>query len=150
MGTAFAKFVDDKVKACQDKCREDLLSTTSFVTWSLHSGNRNGLNSVLGPVGNPNPRPSDQPAARAAAAAAAPAPAEDIDDDYDAGEESYGIDYPDERGGRSTRGGGRPGSKSERPRAAVVARGQESRAVTPAAQPAADDMSSQKVITPSN
>jgi hypothetical protein len=47
---------------------------------------------------------------------------EDIDDDYDAGEESYGIDYPDERGGRSTRGGGRLGSKSERPRAAVVAR----------------------------
>jgi hypothetical protein len=22
VGTAFAKFVDDKVKACQDKCRE--------------------------------------------------------------------------------------------------------------------------------
>jgi hypothetical protein len=54
-------------------CREDLLSTTSFVTWSLHSGNRNGLNSVLGPVGNPNPKPA---ARAAAAAAAAPAPAE--------------------------------------------------------------------------
>lgn len=49
IGSCFAKFVDEKVKACQEKCREDLQSTTQFVTWSLHSGNRSGLHSVLGP-----------------------------------------------------------------------------------------------------
>ena len=47
IGSCFAKFVDQKVKACQDKCREDLASTTQFVTWSLHSGNKSGLKSVL-------------------------------------------------------------------------------------------------------
>ena len=51
IGSCFAKFVDQKVKACQEKCREDLLSTTQFVTWSLHSGNRSGVASVLGPRG---------------------------------------------------------------------------------------------------
>ena len=40
IGACFAKFVDQKVKACQEKCREDLQSTTHFVTWSLHSGNK--------------------------------------------------------------------------------------------------------------
>ena len=49
IGACFAAFVDQKVKACQEKCREDLQSTTSFVTWSLHSGNRAGVESVLGP-----------------------------------------------------------------------------------------------------
>lgn len=49
IGACFALFVDQKVKACQEKCREDLLSTTQFVTWSLHSGNRAGVASVLGP-----------------------------------------------------------------------------------------------------
>ena len=49
IGACFAAFVDQKVKACQEKCREDLLSTTQFVTWSLHSGNKAGVASVLGP-----------------------------------------------------------------------------------------------------
>ena len=50
IGACFAKFVDQKVKACQEKCREDLQSTTHFVTWSLHSGNKAGLASVLRPA----------------------------------------------------------------------------------------------------
>ena len=49
IGSSFAKFVDQRVKECQEKCREDLLSTTNFVTWSLHSGNKSGLRSVLHP-----------------------------------------------------------------------------------------------------
>jgi len=49
IGASFAKFVDQRVKECQEKCREDLLSTTNFVTWSLHSGNKSGLRSVLHP-----------------------------------------------------------------------------------------------------
>ena len=34
------------MKACQEKCCEDPQSTTSFVTWSLHSGNKAGVESV--------------------------------------------------------------------------------------------------------
>lgn len=49
IGSSFAKFVDQRVKECQEKCREDLFSTTNFVTWSLHSGNKSGLRSVLHP-----------------------------------------------------------------------------------------------------
>ena len=62
IGACFAAFVDQKVKACQEKCREDLQSTTSFVTWSLHSGNRAGVESVLGPKREPEAPP---PPARA-------------------------------------------------------------------------------------
>jgi len=49
IGATFARFVDDKVKECQDKCHEDLKSTTQFVTWSLHAGNKAGLRNVLAP-----------------------------------------------------------------------------------------------------
>jgi hypothetical protein len=58
--------VDQKVKACQEKCREDLQSTTSFVTWSLHSGNKAGVESVLGPAraAAPSERDDDEPRAR--------------------------------------------------------------------------------------
>ena len=31
------------------KCHEDLKSTTAFVTWSLHAGNKSGLRTVLAP-----------------------------------------------------------------------------------------------------
>ena len=49
IGATFARFVDERVRECQDKCHEDLKSTTSFVTWSLHSGNKSGLRTVLAP-----------------------------------------------------------------------------------------------------
>ena len=49
IGGTFARFVDDRVQECQEKCHEDLKSTTQFVTWSLHSGNKAGLRNVLAP-----------------------------------------------------------------------------------------------------
>ena len=66
IGACFAAFVDQKVKACQEKCREDLQSTTSFVTWSLHSGNKAGVESVLGPAraAAPSERDDDEHRAR--------------------------------------------------------------------------------------
>ena len=52
IGAAFGRFVDERVKDCQEKCHADLKSTTQFVTWSLHSGNKEGLRSVLSPNEN--------------------------------------------------------------------------------------------------
>lgn len=49
IGATFARFVDERVKECQEKCHEDLKSTTAFVTWSLHAGNKSGLRTVLAP-----------------------------------------------------------------------------------------------------
>ena len=47
IGAAYHAFVDRTMRECQQKCMEDLQSTTEFVTWSLHSGNKAGLRSVL-------------------------------------------------------------------------------------------------------
>lgn len=52
IGSTFGRFVDERVKDCQEKCHADLKSTTQFVTWSLHSGNKEGLRSVLSPHEN--------------------------------------------------------------------------------------------------
>jgi hypothetical protein len=48
IGAAFHGFVDRTVRDCQAKCLDDLHSTTEFVTWSLHAGNKAGLRAVLG------------------------------------------------------------------------------------------------------
>ncbi|XP_068647457.1 dynamin-like protein ARC5 [Aristolochia californica] len=41
--TAFNNFAESTERACREKCMEDLLSTTRYVTWSLHNKNRTGL-----------------------------------------------------------------------------------------------------------
>jgi len=64
IGAAFHGFVDRTVRDCQSKCLDDLHSTTEFVTWSLHAGNKAGLRAVLG----------GRTAAAAAAAAQQPPP----------------------------------------------------------------------------
>ena len=40
-------------KACRARCQEDLLSTTRYVTWSLHTGQRATLKSMLSKVRRP-------------------------------------------------------------------------------------------------
>ena len=37
-------------KSCRARCQEDLLSTTRYVTWSLHTGQRATLKSMLSKV----------------------------------------------------------------------------------------------------
>ena len=65
IGATWQAFVDRTVRECQAKCLEDLASTTDFVTWSLHAGNKQGLRSVLGVA----PQPA-APAVNCAAGAA--------------------------------------------------------------------------------
>lgn len=48
IGATYHAFIEKTARDCQQKCIEDLMSTTEFVTWSLHSGNKAGLRSVLG------------------------------------------------------------------------------------------------------
>ena len=56
VGAAYHAFIEAAEKGCRARCLEDLLSTTRYVTWSLHTGGgaggRKGLRGVLGrPVG---------------------------------------------------------------------------------------------------
>ncbi|XP_008781610.2 dynamin-like protein ARC5 [Phoenix dactylifera] len=44
---AFNNFAEVTERACRDKCMEDLVSTTRYVTWSLHNKNRAGLRQFL-------------------------------------------------------------------------------------------------------
>eukprot|EP00250_Pteridium_aquilinum_P017451 c23631_g1_i1 orf=300-3137(-) len=44
---AFHTFVESTERACREKCMEDLMSTTRYVTWSLHTKNRTGLHQFL-------------------------------------------------------------------------------------------------------
>lgn len=44
---AFNNFAESTERACRDKCMEDLMSTTRYVTWSLHNKNRAGLRQFL-------------------------------------------------------------------------------------------------------
>lgn len=41
--TAFNNFAESTERSCREKCMEDLVSTTRYVTWSLHNKNRAGL-----------------------------------------------------------------------------------------------------------
>ncbi|ERM97732.1 dynamin-like protein ARC5 [Amborella trichopoda] len=45
--TAFNTFAESTERACREKCMEDLVSTTRYVTWSLHNKNRAGLRQFL-------------------------------------------------------------------------------------------------------
>ncbi|KAG6506332.1 hypothetical protein ZIOFF_031655 [Zingiber officinale] len=45
--TAFNNFAESTERSCRDKCMEDLVSTTRYVTWSLHNKNRAGLRHFL-------------------------------------------------------------------------------------------------------
>ncbi|KAF0888179.1 hypothetical protein E2562_010867 [Oryza meyeriana var. granulata] len=40
---AFDRFAESTEQSCCERCMEDLLSTTRYVTWSLHNKNRAGL-----------------------------------------------------------------------------------------------------------
>ncbi|KAF3784519.1 Dynamin-like protein [Nymphaea thermarum] len=44
---AFNSFAESTERACREKCMEDLMSTTRYVTWSLHNKNRAGLRHFL-------------------------------------------------------------------------------------------------------
>ncbi|XP_020253126.1 dynamin-like protein ARC5 isoform X3 [Asparagus officinalis] len=44
---AFNNFAETTERACRDKCMEDLVCTTRYVTWSLHNKNRAGLRQFL-------------------------------------------------------------------------------------------------------
>jgi len=59
VGSTYHAFIEGAEKGCRARCLEDLLSTTRYVTWSLHTGGgglgggRKGLRGVLGrPVGS--------------------------------------------------------------------------------------------------
>uniref|UniRef100_A0A2N9F9M3 Uncharacterized protein n=1 Tax=Fagus sylvatica TaxID=28930 RepID=A0A2N9F9M3_FAGSY len=58
VATAFNNFAETTERACRDKCSgnvlgcmEDLISTTRYVTWSLHNKNRAGLRQFLDSFG---------------------------------------------------------------------------------------------------
>jgi GTPase SAR1 family protein len=78
VATAFHIFVDSTERSCREKCMEDLMSTTRYVTWSLHSKNQSGLRQFLSTLSSTNdvlPIPAIVPAAAPAAAGDGPAPA---------------------------------------------------------------------------
>ncbi|KAM4098186.1 hypothetical protein ACJW30_07G057800 [Castanea mollissima] len=51
VATAFNNFAESTERACHEKCMEDLISTTRYVTWSLHNKNRAGLRQFLDSFG---------------------------------------------------------------------------------------------------
>lgn len=51
VATAFNNFAESTERACREKCMEDLISTTRYVTWSLHNKNRAGLRQFLDSFG---------------------------------------------------------------------------------------------------
>ncbi|KAL5704505.1 ARP2/3 actin-organizing complex subunit Arc5 [Ranunculus cassubicifolius] len=62
--SAFNNFSESTEKSCREKCMEDLVSTTRYVTWSLHNKNRAGLRQFLDSFAGPeqsSPEPSSGP-----------------------------------------------------------------------------------------
>ncbi|XP_012071357.1 dynamin-like protein ARC5 [Jatropha curcas] len=51
VASAFNNFAESTERACHEKCMEDLVSTTRYVTWSLHNKNRAGLRHFLDSFG---------------------------------------------------------------------------------------------------
>ncbi|KVI10960.1 Dynamin [Cynara cardunculus var. scolymus] len=51
VSSAFNNFAESTERSCHEKCMEDLLSTTRYVTWSLHNKNRAGLRQFLDSFG---------------------------------------------------------------------------------------------------
>ncbi|XP_047315110.1 dynamin-like protein ARC5 isoform X2 [Impatiens glandulifera] len=49
--TAFNNFAESTERSCREKCMEDLVSTTRYVSWSLHNKNRAGLRHFLDSFG---------------------------------------------------------------------------------------------------
>ncbi|GFP98664.1 dynamin-like protein arc5 [Phtheirospermum japonicum] len=48
---AFNNFAESTERSCRGKCMEDLVSTTRYVSWSLHNKNRAGLRQFLDSFG---------------------------------------------------------------------------------------------------
>ncbi|KAK4777641.1 hypothetical protein SAY87_017828 [Trapa incisa] len=48
---AYNNFIESTERICREKCMEDLISTTRYVTWSLHNKNRAGLRQFLNSFG---------------------------------------------------------------------------------------------------
>ncbi|XP_015893645.3 dynamin-like protein ARC5, partial [Ziziphus jujuba] len=51
VASAYNNFAESTERACREKCMEDLVSTTRYVTWSLHNKNRAGLRQFLDSFG---------------------------------------------------------------------------------------------------
>nr|XP_043621994.1 dynamin-like protein ARC5 isoform X1 [Erigeron canadensis] len=51
VSSAFNNFAESTERSCNEKCMEDLISTTRYVTWSLHNKNRAGLRQFLDSFG---------------------------------------------------------------------------------------------------
>ncbi|KAK4837067.1 hypothetical protein QYF36_002572 [Acer negundo] len=51
VASAFNNFAESTERACREKCMEDLVSTTRYVSWSLHNKNRAGLRQFLDSFG---------------------------------------------------------------------------------------------------
>ncbi|OMO99099.1 hypothetical protein CCACVL1_03930 [Corchorus capsularis] len=51
VASAFNNFAESTERACREKCMEDLVSTTRYVSWSLHNKNRAGLRHFLDSFG---------------------------------------------------------------------------------------------------
>ncbi|KAF8014022.1 hypothetical protein BT93_I1784 [Corymbia citriodora subsp. variegata] len=51
VAAAYNNFAESTERACHEKCMEDLVSTTRYVTWSLHNKNRAGLRQFLDSFG---------------------------------------------------------------------------------------------------
>ncbi|XP_054778869.1 dynamin-like protein ARC5 [Prosopis cineraria] len=51
VASAFNNFAESTEKSCREKCMEDLVSTTRYVSWSLHNKNRAGLRHFLDSFG---------------------------------------------------------------------------------------------------
>ncbi|XWS39690.1 hypothetical protein CRYUN_Cryun18bG0076500 [Craigia yunnanensis] len=55
VASAFNNFAESTERACREKCMEDLVSTTRYVSWSLHNKNRAGLCHFLDSFGGTEP-----------------------------------------------------------------------------------------------
>eukprot|EP00884_Botryococcus_braunii_P010410 jgi/Botrbrau1/19370/Bobra.0338s0005.2 len=47
VGAAYHAFIESTERSCRNKCQEDLLSTTRYVTWSLHNRSRSSMKAML-------------------------------------------------------------------------------------------------------
>nr|BAH23792.1 dynamin-related protein 5B-2 [Physcomitrium patens] len=54
VANAFYIFVENTERSCREKCMEDLMSTTRYVTWSLHNKNQSGLRQYLSTLSSTN------------------------------------------------------------------------------------------------
>ncbi|KAE8719070.1 Dynamin-like protein ARC5 [Hibiscus syriacus] len=55
VASAFNNFAESTERACREKCLEDLVSITRYVSWSLHNKNRAGLRHFLDSFGGIEP-----------------------------------------------------------------------------------------------